>query len=72
MKRFRVECPCCKGAKKLVVISSVQEVLPGVPIEGYVIDDADCSHCEGTGKIEAEVEEGTCPNIESDLPSKDQ
>ena len=69
MKRFRVTCPCCKGEKELVVAGEGK--IPGVDIPTIFIDLQTCSHCEGTGNVEAEVEEGTCPNTKSDLPPKD-
>ena len=55
MARFRVTCPCCKGEKKTVTCEPGQ--IPGVDVPTYIIDEKPCTHCEGTGRIEAEVEE---------------
>jgi len=51
----KVTCPCCKGDKKLVVWSEGK--LPGVDIPTIFVDEKECAHCEGTGQVDAEVEE---------------
>ena len=43
-----VPCPCCEGEKRLWV----EEDADGVVIRSVY----DCTHCQGTGKIAAEVE----------------
>jgi hypothetical protein len=49
-----VTCPCCDGKKKILVFSSAEEPEP----EGMIIVSQEiCAHCQGAGKIEAEVEE---------------
>lgn len=50
--KFKVECPCCKGLGIIFVHSP--DLLPGIEITTYSVDN--CSHCEGTGEVEAEVE----------------
>ena len=46
--QFQVYCPCCKGHGYL------REHEPGLP---YVVKVC-CTHCEGTGKVAAEVGDG--------------
>ena len=43
----KVTCPCCKGERVLVVFDEEY---------GEVIHMV-CMHCEGTGQVDAEVEE---------------
>jgi len=45
----KVKCPCCHGKKFLLIIDESGE-------KAYEYSIA-CSHCEGTGEIDAEVEE---------------
>jgi hypothetical protein len=47
-----VTCPCCHGKKKLLIFERVDgdPEMIGAHLEM-------CSHCEGRGKVEAEVEE---------------
>lgn len=44
----KVICPCCHGMKKVILYDYDTET---------IIARVDCSHCEGTGEVEAEVEE---------------
>lgn len=45
---FKVECPCCHGEGSLLIYD---EAYPDDPPER-----SKCSHCQGTGKVDAEVE----------------
>ena len=49
----KVTCPCCHGTCWIVVYDFVDQVL-------VIKSREPCGHCEGTGKIEAEVEEDGC------------
>jgi len=54
--KHKVTCPCCKGEKKTVTCE--EGSLPGLEgIQTFIIDEKECSHCEGRGVIEAEVGE---------------
>jgi len=55
----KVTCPCCHGKGQLIVTSHIKTILPGIPADGYVVDAVACCHCEGTGKVDAEVEDPT-------------
>jgi len=44
---MRVDCPCCKGEKRLLV----HELVDGVE----VVSVPPCGHCQGEGEIEAEI-----------------
>jgi hypothetical protein len=51
----RVRCPCCKGEKYVLVFEEIK--IPGIEMPSYCVDNKPCGHCEGTGKVDAEVEE---------------
>lgn len=45
---FKVECPCCHGEGSLLVYDEAHPHDPPVREK--------CVHCQGSGKVEAEVE----------------
>jgi len=53
--KYKVQCPCCKGEKQ--VLAFYEGHIPGVDIPTAFVDMAACAHCEGTGEIDAEVED---------------
>jgi hypothetical protein len=48
---FMVECPCCHGAKEILVYEVEEDR------HLKLVARVTCSHCEGKGEIEAEVAE---------------
>jgi hypothetical protein len=53
----KVTCPCCHGEKKILVFE--RDPTSNAPEDMVVVavTHEECSHCEGTGEVEAEVEE---------------
>jgi hypothetical protein len=54
----KVTCPCCHGKKKILVFER-DHPTGNVPEDMVfvAVSHVECSHCEGTGEIEAEAEE---------------
>jgi DnaJ-class molecular chaperone len=45
----KVTCPCCKGEGEVITMDTSHNFI--------ITDITPCTHCEGTGKVEAEVED---------------